>query len=460
MLRRALTPLVLLALAVLLTTGAVPTTFVSRTEDPSAATDRPLSRPPSLLAAALAPDVAASASNPLDARIADLQRALRRDGTASALLEALGWAFVHKARLSSDHGYHLLADRCARAMLDADPQSTAALLLRGHVLHSLHRFAEAKAVAADLVARRGSPLDHALHGDVLLDLGRLGEAARAYQRMMNRRPDSRAFARTAEVRILTGDLDGARQALRTAARAASARDAESFAWVWSRLAIVELQSGSNEEALAIAEAAVAAAPDSAVAALAHGRVLLALRGSEAATASLEKSAALSPLPDTLRALAEAYEASGRSADAARTLARLEAVGESADPRGFSIWLSESGRETTRALALAQAEIAKRRDVFTLAALALAESVAGRNDSARRHIAEALAHGTEDPRLWYHAALVAERSGETVEARAWFSKAGSQASLLLPSLRRHVLEKLSAADALVPAAEVAGPAGAA
>lgn len=390
----------------------------------------------------LSPDSAMVPGDTLDAKIAALQRQARQSEHPSVVLENLGWAFVEKARVSGDHGYYLLAERCARELQERDPGSSEADLLEGYAMQSLHRFAEAEEVAARLVVRRGAALDYALHGDSLLDLGRIDDAVSAYETMMRLRPDSRAYARAAEVRLLTGDLEGARDALRTAARAVSARDAEAFAWIWARLAIVELQSGNLGDARAIAGSAVASAPGSPVANFANGRILLATGDTDGAIAALELAAERSPLPETMRTLADAYEAAGREDDATQTLEQLEAAGPATDPRSYGLWLAESGRDPLRAIELEEAELEKRRDVYTFDALAVAEAVAGRVADAQTHMQSAMARGTEDPRLWYHAGLVAEASGETQRAGEWFRKAKSQAQLLIPSLQRDLDRRLA------------------
>ena len=50
------------------------------------------------------------------------------------------------------------------------------MLLRGHVLISFHRFAEAEAIARELVEQRTLPFDYGLLGDALVEQGRLAEA--------------------------------------------------------------------------------------------------------------------------------------------------------------------------------------------------------------------------------------------------------------------------------------------
>jgi len=397
------------------------------------------------LSIVLADDAALTTDDPLDRSIDALKKRIRSDGAAPASLDRLGWTFVQKARETGDHGYYLLAGRCATAMREAGDMSSQSDLLEGHVLQSLHRFDEAERVAARLVSRRGSPLDHGLYGDILLDQGRLDEAVSSYERMMRRRPDSRAYARVAEVRLLTGDLEGAREALRTASRAVSTRDREAFGWIWARLALVELQSGHDRDALTISASAVKIAPGSPVAQFVRGRVLLASASYDEAVAALELAAARTPLPDILRALADAYEGCGRGQDAARVMAKLEAAGEPEDPRAFGLWLAETGRDPERALALAQAEMGRRRDVYTFDALAMAEAASGRVADARVHMAEALRHGSEDPRLWYHAGIIAAMAGQSEEARTWFLRASSQSQILLPSLRRDLAKRLAAAE---------------
>jgi hypothetical protein len=85
-----------------------------------------------------------------------------RDATNSVpYLDRLGWAFVAKARTNSDPGFYKLAEQAAWCIEAKRRGSTEALLLRGHVLHNLHRFKEGEALARRLVAQRGLWFDYA-----------------------------------------------------------------------------------------------------------------------------------------------------------------------------------------------------------------------------------------------------------------------------------------------------------
>src|SRR5437867_3173857 len=179
----------------------------------------------------------------LDSDIRQCQARVRAGTNPEAALERLGWLFVAKARESFDPGYYKLAEQCALRIESSHPRSPEGLLLRGHVLQNLHRFKEAEPIARELVAGRGRAFDFGLLGDLLLEQGRLTEAIEAYQKMADLKPDLHAHARAAHVRWLKGDLAGAIEAIQEAVQSASPHDAESAAWVNSRLALYQFQAG-------------------------------------------------------------------------------------------------------------------------------------------------------------------------------------------------------------------------
>ncbi len=103
-----------------------------------------------------------SGQDGIDTEIRRLQGDVADAAQREAKLERLGWLFVSKARSTHDTGYFTLAEQAARCLERSRPASPAALLLRGHVLHNLHRFKEAEALARRLVAQRERPFDYGL----------------------------------------------------------------------------------------------------------------------------------------------------------------------------------------------------------------------------------------------------------------------------------------------------------
>jgi len=380
-----------------------------------------------------------------DREISQVQQRIRDGRNIELWLERLGWAFVAKARESFDPGFYKLAEQCALSIEKRDPQSQEAMLLQAHVLQNLHRFNESEALARRLVQQRGLSFDYGLLGDALMEKGRLNDAVEAYQRMMNLKPDLRAYARAAHMRWLKGDLAGAIEAMQFAVGAASPQDAESAAWVNTRLACYQFQAGRFEEAEQRCAFALSLQTNYPPALLLKGRMLLAKDESREAVDPLQNAAKLNPLPEYQWVLAEALRAAGREEEASRIEAQLRQHGASGDPRTLALFLSTRHESPETALRLAQAELDLRSDVFTHDASAWSLAAAGKLSEAHSEMQRALAEGTEDGRLFFHAAVIASKTGHTADTDRWLRKANELSHLLLPS-ERNQLHNAAASDA--------------
>ncbi len=392
------------------------------------------------LAIALAPH---DGGSPLDERIRRSQEQVRTLTNGQPALEQLGWLFIAKARASFDPGFYTLAEQCALALDSRQPGGAEGLLLRGHALHSQHRFQAAEALARQLVAKRGLAFDHGLLGDILADVGRVDEAAGAYQAMIDLKPDPQGYARVAHLRWIKGDLDGALEAMRMAAGGASPRDAESAAWMHTQLARYLWQSGAPNEASSALRLALGFQTNYAPALLLRGRMLLADGKHADAIDSLSQAARLNPLPEYHWALAEALRAARREDDAGAAETQILSRGPATDPRTCSLFLATRRVNSALAVRLARQELAERADVFTHDALAWALAAAGQHAEAQSQLRLALAEGTQDARLCLHAAVITTHAGKLAEAGAWLAKANAFKSQLLPSERAELqsVEKL-------------------
>jgi tetratricopeptide (TPR) repeat protein len=388
----------------------------------------------------------------VDRQAKQLQQEIREANHPAAKLERLGWLYVSRARTKHDPGFYKLAEQAAACIEKSDHDSAAALLLRGHVQQNLHRFREAERAARRLVARRASPFDYGLLGDALMEQGRLNEAAAAYQKMVDLRPGLESYSRAAHLRWLHGDLEGATALMRLAARAGGPRNAEPTAWAYSRLALYELQSAEFDHAVQAARDALTLQPQYAPALLATGRVLLAKGEPAQAIEPLSEAARLNPLPEYQWLLAEALRAAGRVDEAVGIETEIERQGAAEDPRTFSLYLATTQRGAATAVHLAEQELAVRSDVFTYDALAWSLYAAGETQRASDAMKNALSAGTQDARLFLHAALIAAASGESGEAARFRKKADSLRHLLLPSER----ERLKAAHIAAPTAAAPKP----
>ena len=374
----------------------------------------------------------APAGDSADRQLLRAQQDVREAKDLSSKLERLGWLYVSLARTKHDPGYYELAEQTAACIEKSHPDSAAALLLRGHVQQNLHRFQEAEQIARRLAGQRESPFDYGLLGDALMEQGRLEEAATAYQKMVDLRPGLESYSRAAHLRWLFGDLEGATALMQLATRSGGARTTEPTAWAYTRLAHYELQSGAFDRALQAAEAALDLQPEYAPALLAQGRVLLAKGEPARAIEPLSEAARRNPLPEYQWLLADVLRASGQHNEATRIETEIERQGAVSDPRTFSLYLATRERDAETAVRLAERELSNRADVFSYDALAWSLYGAGETERASQAMKSALRAGTQDARLFLHAAVISAAAGETGEAARFRKKARSLRHLLLPS----------------------------
>jgi tetratricopeptide (TPR) repeat protein len=181
--------------------------------------------------------------------------------------------------------------------------------------------------------------------------------------------------------------------------------------------------------------ALAALPDYPPALLLRAKLSLADGDHGTAIASLRRAVAIEPLPEPLWLLAEALTEAGQDGEAKAVFEELAHTGERGDPRTHSLFLATTGQSLDIALRLAEAELAERADYFTRDALAWALFANGRVAESRAEMDLALAGGTIDPRLFFHAAVIANAAGETAEVADWMASARDLQASLLPSERR-------------------------
>ena len=368
----------------------------------------------------------------LDLEIKRMQAKLTTEPNTFPYEERLGWFFVAKARESFDPGFYKLAEQCALCMELQHPAAPEALLLRGHVLQNLHRFKEAEVLARELVGRRGLAFDYGLLGDVLMEQGGLSEAAAAYQKMVDQKPDLQAYARIAHLRWLTGDVDGAAKILQLAVGAASPNSPEPAAWINTRLGLLEFQRGNPAAAERACSVALDYQQDYPPALLLRGRLRLAAGRSAEAIEALERAERLNPLPEYQWTLSEALRAENRTEQAETVETTLRKQGAAADPRTLALFLAGRGEMVATSLGLARDELKTRGDVFTHDALAWSLTANGRIDEARSEMKLALSEGTKDARIFLHAGVIAAKAGDQKEARLWAEKTQRLLPLLLPS----------------------------
>ena len=362
---------------------------------------------------------------------------------------------VAEARMTGDVTDYLRAEQAADAAIVAQPGYLPAQSMRASILVSLHRFPQARELARWILYR--SPADSTalgVLGDASLELGDLATAATAYSRLAIVADGSAAQVRAARLAFVEGDPAAAVAGDRTAVAAATndeGLEGDALGFYHVTLGETLLAAGDPAGARAAYEAALEVRPDL-PAALVGLAKLDAFDGKlSAAIAELDTAIAAIPLPDSLARRADLLTLRGEPGDARKAkadMATVEAIAQLAGEagsvydRGLSLYLSDHGLEPDRAVKLARDELAIRPDVYGYDTLAWALLNAGDAAGADAPMQSALAAGTKDARLWYHAGLIALADGRADEAASNLRSALALGPALDPMSRARAANALA------------------
>lgn len=386
---------------------------------------------------------APSGDGEVDRRIRRLQAAARARSRALEPWLELGEAWVTKARESSDPGFYVNADACASRVLELSPDNALGLNLRTQVLLNGHRFEEARDLAHDVTTR--DPGVAAAWGnlsDAWLELGDYSRAKEAAGRMLDLKPNLPSYSRISYLAFLEGDHATAKEAIRLAIDASDPNNREVRAWALVQAASLFWHRGDYEGADAGYRVALASLPEYPPALVGRARVALARRDAKTAASLLSVALERSPLVETAWLLGEAEEQLGHADGARRAFARAESEGKTGDPRGLSTMWSARGERSDEALRLAEAERAKRGDIYTEDAVAWALYRNGRAAEAVGRARNVLRLGTPDARLQFHAGAIELAAGDRARGRALLRAALAQNPEFDPRGSREARELLA------------------
>ncbi|WP_437276990.1 tetratricopeptide repeat protein [Sorangium sp. So ce375] len=390
--------------------GSLGCTERSRSEAVPAATTsagRPAEAPAPGLDAARALALAApEGASAVDREIEALSRRLAKAPGGADLWSALGYAWIRKARASGDPSLYRRARASAEAALALAEGDRASLDLLGLVLLHERRFAEARDAAERVLSRdEGDALALGTLSDAALDLGAFQVAAQAAQRMVDQRPGLPSYTRAAYLRWLQGDAATAKRIMRLAIGAGDPGDPEALAWTLTQAAAMFWHEGDDEAADLGFTRALAVQGEYAPALVGRARVALARGAWGRAVELLERAHQRSPDAEIAWLLGDAKVAAGDHAGAARAYASAVDAGQRSDRRTLALYYATKGLERDEALRLATAERATRGDIYTEDTHAWALYRAGKLAEARAASDRALALGTRDARLLYHAGAI-------------------------------------------------------
>ena len=369
-----------------------------------------------------------------------------RDDISAGNLAVL---YLGRGRLTGDAADYERALSAADRAVAAYPTSTGTRALKATVLQATHDFTGALSRAEAILAEEPRNVDAlAVAGDARLELGRLDEAAATYDQIAAILPGPALDAREARLAWLIGDAD---EALRLATKArdgAAVSTSSDPSFYEAQLGEMARLTGHVDIARAAFDAALTIRPSNQLALLGKARLDAFAGDDAAAIAELRAAAAIAPRPETLGLLSDLLAATGDAtgaSNAADTIHVIEQLGGTSaklfDRQILGFDLDHGG--ATQAVfdrAVAAAQI--RPDAAGLDVVAWAAYRLGDLESARSESARALANGSIDARILYHAGAIRIAGGDVQGGRALVQRALDLGPALDP-LDRHDAEALLA-----------------
>jgi len=352
----------------------------------------------------------------------------------------LGAAYFQQARETGDVSDYELAEKSLNLSLDlvsgdfsADwPLGTLAEVCMGE-----HRFTEALQYSQKALALgSGDVSPFATAGDAYTDMGEYKKASAAYARLsprdMTLSPRA-AYARDSRISYLNfiaGDTAKAISLMKVAvAEGVEAQlPSENLAWLYYELGEYFTQAGDALSANAAYVAALGIHPGD-YRALAGLAKLRANNGRYAEAIVLyQKAVAVVPMPIFVGELGDLYARTGNMVEAKKQYQLVEYIGllgkinQVLHNRDLALFYADHDLKLPEALTLARKEFEVRHDVYTWDALAWALYKNGQYKEAGKADENALAQGTKDSLLLYHAGMIAAKLGDASLARTELTKA--------------------------------------
>jgi tetratricopeptide (TPR) repeat protein len=373
----------------------------------------------------VAVDAAATAAPATDPALAFLEDRVAQDELDFIAWNKLGERYLLTLRISGDDAMLAKAARAAEASLKAvgADLNPGGLSLRGRVELAGHHFAAARETAAELQKITPGKLGPLfLRADALLELGDYRGAEEAIGELEKQDDEGLGIALTRQARLnlVHGRLAQAAEQLGTAWWLADGHPGmeETAAWCARPAGEWACRLGQWARAVWWSPDAPKALP-AWYAVDDHLAELRAAQGRfEEAVAMYEKLVARVPRPELFQALGDVHVFAGKPELAQPWFAKARTLYTASAERAEVLYLhhgsgffADSVGDYETAVAWARKDLEQRKTIQAWDALAWAEYKAGHIKEALAALEKALATGTKDAHLLYHASMIRMSGGD-------------------------------------------------
>ena len=353
--------------------------------------------------------------SPAEVSIAKAQERIAHQPDRVANYDALAMAYARRARETSDVAYYTKAEEILQQAFKIAPDDFEAAKVQTWLLLGRHEFAQALDAASKL--NKKMPDDVLVYGylaDANTELGQYPQAVESIQWMLNMKPGNiPALTRAAYQRELHGDTAGAIELMLRAHDSTPFQELEDRAWILTQVAHLYLLQGDVKNAEMYATGALGLFPGYHYAQGTLAQVRMTQKRYDEAVTLLEARVKTAPHAENIYALGEALERAGRHEEAAKAFAQFEplalresVITDNANHELIAYYV-DFAKQPENAMKIADLELSRRKDVFTLDCHAWALAANGKYADADAEIRKALAVGVKDPRILEHARVIEE-----------------------------------------------------
>jgi len=388
--------------------------------------------------------------SPAERSMAQARKLIEKNPKDFEAYNALALALSRRARETSDVKFYTQAEGALQKSFEVAPDNFDGQRIHVWLLLGKHEFAAALDAAKKL--NQKMPDDVMLYGfltDANVELGNYKDAETAAQWMLDLKPgNTPGLTRAAYLRELFGDIDGSLELMNMAYQSTPPNEVEDGAWIATQMAHLNLAIGKIGEAEKLSQQALVMFPGYHYALGNLAKVRIQQKRYDEAVDLLKQRYEAAPHAENLYDLAQALQLAGKTEDANKAFAEFEQKSLLESNRGDNsnheliFYYADYAGQPARALEVAQREILRRHDVFTLDSYAWALYRNGQYGDARKQIESALAVGIRDAKIFRHAGEIALKSGDNGAAARYLresvelnSVGSEQARITLASLTR-------------------------
>ncbi len=340
--------------------------------------------------------------------------------------DQLAILYIRRARSTGDFTLNEKAVMSVNKALEIAPADENSRKLRASLYLTYHKFDEALALGKELES--ASPNDAFVYGiltDANFELGNYDDAVAAAQKMVDTRPNSASYARVAHLRSFYGDMKGAVEMFKLAARTADPADKEAQSWCLTQLGDEYWKYGKYADAARTYDEALSILPDYYLALVSKGRNLASQNDLTGAAEVLTAATNRIPNVEATIMLGNIYQKLGDNEKAKQQYALVEIIeaklGVNNDQKRLALLWADEEINLDKALEITTRESKMRSDVLTADAHAWVLYRRGAFAEAQASISSAMRLKSNDARMLFHAGQIEKALGHTTEAKRLMSQ---------------------------------------